>query len=210
MPTEDLVAVCAGGGDTEVWLEFVRRFHGVIAGVVLRTARRYTNPAPSLVEDLVQDTYLKLCLNRSSLLRNFESQHAGSVFGLMKVVAANVVHDHFKITLASKRGSGQGIDSLDEQRYAAPPGHAGSHGQIEREILLKQIDRILQDSLSGNDRDRDRAIFWLYYRQGLTANAIASIPHVKLSEKGVHSAIGRLTQIVKEELCRKASDHNKP
>jgi RNA polymerase sigma-70 factor (ECF subfamily) len=47
---------------------------------------------------------------------------------------------------------------------------------------------------------RDRNLFWLYYRQGLTAEAISRIPAIGLSAKGAESAIGRLTRLLRETI----------
>jgi len=44
-------------------------------------------------------------------------------------------------------------------------------------------------------------VFWLYYRAGFTASAIASLPTVGLTTKGVESLIFRLTRIVRENLA---------
>jgi len=41
-------------------LEFVRRFHPLISTVVLRTTRNCGQLTPTLLDDLVQETYLKL------------------------------------------------------------------------------------------------------------------------------------------------------
>jgi RNA polymerase sigma-70 factor, ECF subfamily len=43
-------------------------------------------------------------------------------------------------------------------------------------------------------------IFWLYYRDGLTARAIAQLPGIRLSVKGVESTIHRLTRRVRLRL----------
>ena len=53
---------------------------------------------------------------------------------------------------------------------------------------------------SGNTADRDRTIFWLYYRQGLTTKAIATLPAIGLTIKGVESTLGRLTKMVRKRM----------
>jgi len=78
---------------------------------------------------------------------------------------------------------------------------AGQHA-IEQAVLLKQVDRWLDTCLGEHDRERDRLIFWLYYRSGMTASAIASLPAVGLSTKGVETTILRLTRIVRQQLNR--------
>ena len=109
----ELVRECAGARDTELWAEFIRRFQPVIAAAVLRTARQRGEPSRQLLDDLIQDTYLKLCENESRLLRSFQPRHEDSIYGYLKVVAANVVHDHFKSALAGKRGAAQ-TEAIDE------------------------------------------------------------------------------------------------
>ncbi len=47
-------------------------------------------------------------------------------------------------------------------------------------------------------RDRDRWIFWMYYRHGLTASAISGFDRFELTQKGVESTILRLTRQVRD------------
>jgi RNA polymerase sigma-70 factor, ECF subfamily len=67
-----------------------------------------------------------------------------------------------------------------------------------RSLLLSEVDKALQ---AAGASERDRAIFWLYYRDGLTAAAIASLKSLGLSTKGVESLILRLTRSVKADLA---------
>jgi hypothetical protein len=76
----------------------------------------------------------------------------------------------------------------------------GGQGRIEREILLKQIDRCLEVCSQGPEQERDRLIFWLHYQHGMSAKAIAGLPAVGLTAKGVESALLRLTRIVREHV----------
>ncbi|HEU4434467.1 MAG TPA: hypothetical protein VFR51_13875, partial [Pyrinomonadaceae bacterium] len=77
---------------------------------------------------------------------------------------------------------------------------SGSKHAMEREILLREIDAHLNASLSGGTADRDRTIFWLYYRQGFTTKAIALLPAIGLTIKGVESTIFRLTKLVRRRM----------
>jgi RNA polymerase sigma-70 factor (ECF subfamily) len=72
---------------------------------------------------------------------------------------------------------------------------------MERELLLKEIDHCLEGCLAGPEQERDRLIFWLYYQQGLSARAIADLPTIGLTAKGVESAIFRLTLMVRERMA---------
>jgi RNA polymerase sigma-70 factor (ECF subfamily) len=197
MESEELFRSCAATGDAAAWEEFVSRFHRLIASVVLRTARTWGEPSRNLVDDLVQDTYLKLCENRARLLRDFEPRHPEAIFGFLKVVASNVVKDHFKSAHADKRGAGHTPEPLDTAEAASlsPRGEAA-----ERAVLLAEIERHLQRCAPGPENDHYRTIFWLYYRQGMSASAIAALPWVELTTKGVESAIFRLTRAVREQM----------
>jgi RNA polymerase sigma-70 factor (ECF subfamily) len=82
----------------------------------------------------------------------------------------------------------------------------GGEAAMERQILLKQIDHFLETCSQGPDRDRDCLMFWLYYQQGMSAKAIAALPTIGLTEKGVESAIFRLTRLVRESIVETRGD----
>jgi RNA polymerase sigma-70 factor (ECF subfamily) len=73
--------------------------------------------------------------------------------------------------------------------------------QMDREVLIRQIDGQLAAASEPATRVRDRQIFWLYYRHGMTTRAIAAIPGIGLTQKGVESAIQRLTSHVRARLA---------
>jgi RNA polymerase sigma-70 factor (ECF subfamily) len=66
--------------------------------------------------------------------------------------------------------------------------------------LIQEVRGCLNEVASGSQGERDRRIFWLYFRSGLTASAIASLPTIGLSTKGVESTLLRLTKQVRERL----------
>jgi RNA polymerase sigma factor (sigma-70 family) len=194
MSLEELIQACAGAGDAVAWEEFVSRFHQLIAAIVRRTAERWGSKSPALVDDLIQDTYMKLCLNRKRLVNEFMPHHPDSFYGYLKVITANVVNDHFRAQHSHKRGAGHPQVSIDESGTQAPLAKASSEESIQRNILLKEIDealcRILAESgLPEDQQKRDRTIFWLRHRNGLTAEAIARLPSIFLSVKGVESVL---------------------
>jgi RNA polymerase sigma-70 factor (ECF subfamily) len=212
LSTEELVLRCGQSGDAAAWEEFIRRFHRPIATVVLRVARRWGVSSPQLIDDLVQDTYLKLCANDFRLLRSFKAHHPDAFYGYLKVVAANLVHDHFKAAHSAKRGSGaaevaEHPEITPAANFAATPTAA----QItERQILLQQLDALLRKLAQGPHLERDCRVFWLYYRTGLTASAIAALPSIGLSTKGVESTLLRLTRLLRQEMIgEKVADEAK-
>ena len=201
MSAVELVCACAGSNHGVAWEEFVARFHRPISLSIIRTAYQWGRVPQQVVDDLVQDTYLKLCADKCRLLREFAVQHPEAVGGYIKTIAVNVARDHFKALHSQKRGAGEIAHSLEDIQLEAPTGNVGSHDAMEREVLLKEINRCLETCAVGPDWERDRVIFWLYYQQGMSAKAIAALPTVDLTAKGVESAILRLTRLVREQVA---------
>jgi RNA polymerase sigma-70 factor (ECF subfamily) len=197
LSSTELIRACAGSKDERAWTEFIRRFQVVIAAAVLRTARRWGEPSRSQVDDLIQDTYLKLCEDDSRLLRTFHSRHEDSIYGFVKVVAANVVHDHYKSALAVKRGASQ-TEAIVEP-LPADPRTIGpdSFSRVSQRLQLEQIDKVLMLVTAGKDQGKKVTIFWLRHRQGLTASEIASIPDIALTTEGVESVLLRLSSMIR-------------
>jgi DNA-directed RNA polymerase specialized sigma24 family protein len=112
-----------------------------------------------------------------------------------------VAHDYFKSLHSQKRGSGVKAQSIEDAEPRAHSWSLGGPDAMEREILLKEVDRCLETCTAGPDQDRDRLIFWLHFQQGLSANAIAGLPTIDLTTKGVESAISRLSRQVREQVA---------
>ena len=199
MPADELIRACAESTDRTAWDEFVSRFHRPICLSVLRTVHQW-GEAPQVVDDLVQETYVKLCGNSCGQLLEFAVHHPEAIVGYIKTIAVNVARDHFKARRSQKRGAGNPAHSVEDFETEARSGTLDGQGAIEREVLLKQIDRCLETSSLGPERERDRVIFWLYYQQGMSARAIAALPTIGLNPKGVESAILRLTRLVREQI----------
>lgn len=190
----ELIAVCASESSEEAWIEFWRRSLPAITNVVTKTVRRFGKVSGDLVDDLIQDVYLKLCTNNFRILRNVEILHESSFFGLLKVVAANTVQDYFRSAHSSKMGGGHEPVLLESDLVL--PKHAPSSvasSDPERRVLLGEIDTILKTLSHKPNFKRDYAIFWLYFREGLPAKEIAELPDIKLSVKGVERVLHRLT-----------------
>jgi RNA polymerase sigma-70 factor (ECF subfamily) len=177
----------------------------VIAAAVLRTARHWGEPPRPQLDDLIQETYLKLCENDSRLLRSFQPRHEDSIYGFLKVVAANVVHDHFKSALAAKRGAGQTEAIMEPVQMNPKTGGADSFDAVSQRLQLEQLDKILTQLTAGKDQERKRTIFWLRHRQGLTASEIASIPSIGLTTEGVESVLMRLVITIRGHIMSSSS-----
>jgi RNA polymerase sigma-70 factor, ECF subfamily len=213
LSANDLATTCFQSGDELAWAEFVRRFQPLIASVVVRVARQWGESSLQVADDLIQETYLKLCGGGLLALRNFKAIHDDAIYGYIKAFTANLVHDRFKLSRAQKRGGGVNVSSMDyELAGPAPAATETSVVSLERKLLLEKVAHCLQKVSSGPNAERDRRIFWLYYRVGLTASAIAALPTVELSTKGVETTILRLSRAIRQALTvrAQADPHGQP
>jgi RNA polymerase sigma-70 factor (ECF subfamily) len=201
MSAEDLIRACAESNDSAAWSEFVARFQRPISLSIQRTACQWGKAPAQFVDDLLQETYLKLCADKCRLLLEFAEKHPdGAVLGYIKTIAINVAHDHFKSLHSQKRGARETDQLLEDFEPAAQSGSFGGAEAMHREVFLKQVNHQVQDCAAGSNQERDCLIFWFYYLQGMSAKAIATLATVKLTAKGVEAVIYRLTRCVREHL----------
>lgn len=198
-PLAELIAACADG-DNAAWQEFIQRYNRIIVITIARVARHWGDPSPGIVDDLVQETYLKLCADRARVLREFRFDHPNAIFAFLKVVAANVAHDYFKRIGNITHGGGQAHESLEGLEPAAASASPAELTPAERALLLDEVEICLRAVLPPETRDRDCKIFWLRYRQGLTAREISLLP-LGLSVKGVEATLHRALGLVRRCLA---------
>lgn len=190
LPIRDLLHLCISSEDQELWRQFVRRTQPLIASVIINTIRRWQEPGPSLVDDLIQDTFLKLFANDRKALRSIKNEYENTIFGYLRVVASNVVRDHFRRT--ENR-----VEEVELSDPVMPPSPDGLN-RIEFARVKDQIQTRLQSLAPSETYPRDESIFWLYYEQGYTAKEISLLPTVGLTVKGVESTLHRLTRFIRE------------
>ena len=141
----------------------------------------------------------------TAALLEFAVQHPEAVAGYIKTIAANVAHDHFKSLHSQKRGSGREKSHIRTSIPMLTPG-SGRPSSDGTSSVVEADRRCLSTCSAGPDQERDRLIFWLYYQQGMSAKAIAVLPTVGLTSKGVESAILRLTRLVRQQLVEVRSE----
>jgi RNA polymerase sigma-70 factor (ECF subfamily) len=203
---KDVVCLCARSCDQDAWEEFVSRVGRPISLTIMRTASLWDEPSRSLVEDLVQVTYLKLWEDGCRLLRNFAIEHPEAILGYLKKTAANATHDYFKHRHSQSSGGDKlHVSTNDFDPEAGTEVH-GSQEKIAFGVFLSEIDDHLKHCLSGPERERDRMIFWLYFRQGMSTKEIASLPALGLTAKGVGSVLERVKHCIREQILRVDSD----
>jgi DNA-directed RNA polymerase specialized sigma24 family protein len=179
--------------------EFVCRFQPTIAGVIAKRLLRYTrwiNPAD--VDDLVQETFLKICKDNFKVLRNFEFRHENALPAFLKVMAANVVEDYIRDKNSDKNGGGQVPDDIDNLLHP-PSDRSNAVNSIFNKLRMTEIEKCLQQRKDESSFDRDHKTFWLYFRNGFTAQEIFQLPDLGFkSVKGVESALLRLSKWVSD------------
>lgn len=209
LPLTEIVCLCADEGGDEVWQEFVSRVNRPISLTIMRTASRWGQPSRALVEDLVQVTYLKLWEGGCRQLRDFAIQHPDAILGYLKKTAANATHDYFKHSHSQSSGGDEPhISTVDVDPQAGDQAH-GSEQRIAFGIFLNQIDEYLKRGPAAHEQERDRMIFWLYFRQGMSTREIASLSTIGLGAKGVGSVIERLKHDIREHILGITSSFDK-
>jgi RNA polymerase sigma-70 factor (ECF subfamily) len=170
----DLAKACARSADAAEWAEFLRRCTPLASLVALRISRSWVNfPSPATVHDIVQEIFMKLCEQERRILREFEPRGEDSFLGLLRLVSASVANDYFRRSHSAKRGGKVVTMALAEEGAPGPMASVHPTARLDQEVLLAQLDQKLR-SAPEVICERDRALFWLYYRQGLTAEEIAS------------------------------------
>jgi RNA polymerase sigma factor (sigma-70 family) len=185
----ELVENCLQSMGAEAWAEFLRRFQPLIARVITKTVRRWTRPTGNLVDDLVQSTLRKICDNDCRAMRGFRWMHENSFRGFLKVVASNVVQDHFRKYPPSRVE--EDLEEVGPEVFKTE-----TTSSVETEALVHKLTSCLQKLLCAEaDSKRDLAMFLLYYRYGLTAKEISGL--YPLTVKAVENTLLRLVRIAK-------------
>ncbi len=184
---EALFQACADRSDPGAWEEFVRRYGALLERTVCRFAQARGNRGRQMLDDLVQECYSRLCADDARALRVFQPTRPDSEFGYLKVIATHAAIDYFRRNSTDRFNVS--LDNAPEPEDNPDP---------DREILLQQVDACLLRITEGPKQDRDRAVFRLYYMQGMSAKAISQIPSLGLRCEGVESLLGRLRKALRD------------
>ena len=178
---------------TELWIEFWHRFQPVITRTIKRRIARYTRWVdPDRVDDLVQETFLKILKDDYKALRKFEYRHENALACLLKVMAAHVAEDDIRKRNTDKEGGGQILDNIDDL-LQPPSDRSRAVESMFNNLRMNEIENCLQRRKGEPNFDRDCEMFWLYFRDGLTAQEISQLPDIGFKNvKGVESALLRL------------------
>lgn len=187
----ELLQLClANGGDA--WAKFIQRIQGPVAGKVIRTLGRLADP--STVDDLVQETWVRLFRNDCAALRGIRDERANSIFDYVTTTAKRVALDHI-----AGRHSDLSLEDLIEEPV-------NSHWEeMFKGIARDQIDRALRTLAGDQNFERDYLIFWRYFEQGFSSREISELLNNLLGEKGVEAVIVRLKRHVRDTLGLKGN-----
>jgi RNA polymerase sigma factor (sigma-70 family) len=190
-----LLRDCLETGASSRWEAFIELAQPVIATAVFRTIARWGHTDRSVADDLIQDTFARLCARDFRALRNFRGQGPAALCAYLRVIAASVATDRFRADHAP-------AVSLDDPD-AAPLIDDSPSREIERNLLLDRIDKCL-----ATQKERDRRIFWLYHRHGFTPKSISALPAIEIGVSGIETLLYRLTKMVAD--CVKNSGYFRP
>jgi RNA polymerase sigma-70 factor, ECF subfamily len=195
----ELVERCAQD-NSGAWREFLRRYRRPMALAIVRVLRRAGAFAPTMLDDLLQETYLHLCADSFATLHRLVSRHPDDFEQMLCLVAANVARDQLRADTSQKRGGQYRQIADPDLLFAEQIEAADSATKIEQETQLDEIDRMLRRSVDSPSAPRDRSIFWMHFQLGMSSEAIARISSIGLTQKGVESSIYRTLQLIRKTL----------
>ena len=105
-----------------------------------------------------------------------KNEYENTIFGYLKVIASNVVRDHF-------RQPENKADEIELSDAVLPPGPQDRE-RLEFLHKKEEIKGILETLSASETYQRDVAIFWLFYEQGYTAKEISLLPHRADGKRG--------------------------
>src|SRR5690242_16500868 len=91
-----LLEECLKDGRRACWEAFIREAQPIIASSVLRALARSSLRSREVADDLVQDSFLKMCKNDFRVLRDFRSGDATALRVYLRTIATSVVMDYFR------------------------------------------------------------------------------------------------------------------
>ncbi len=160
-----------------------------------------------IVQDLVQDIYVRLVDNNCKALKAYEGTSDPAFYKYLSVIARNSVRNYMMREGAQKRPH---IDrSLDHSREQYQQTGSIRHANILKapnteplsvDQLMEEIHAIIHKVSSAKDRKRNIIIFQLYFHEGFSPAEIADVQGMKISAKTVSNIITMLKKAIRREL----------
>lgn len=192
IPDRELVELCLQGNQ-DAWVEFLRRFHRLVAGVAAKTLPvRMRNH--EVIEDLVQETWKRICNNECRVLRELEWLHEGALRGILKITASSAAKDYVRTVKSQKRD----IDKEEPLELVFDvPTPDDLERRIHNRVFLEKLARCIEEKIrSETHRTRDIAMFLLFFSHRVTASDLARV--YELGLKAVENTVARLARIARQ------------
>ena len=137
--------------------------------------RRYI-PDVALVEDILQDTFIKVF---QSIKAGNYSENGKFIFWVMRI-AHNLIIDHFRLIKQMNTISNDNFESdlFNLKRFA--------EGNIEDDMIIRQIHQDVRNIISHLDEDQKEVVILKFY-EGLSFKEIANKTKVS-----INTALGRM------------------
>jgi RNA polymerase sigma-70 factor, ECF subfamily len=197
---EELLCACAASREAKLWDELFDRFLRYIATIVRRVLLAGGGDASRAnMDDLVQETIIKIYDPARKVLASFEADQPGSARSFLFIVTRNLVLDDLRRYRRLNNGRVLPIGEEGVDPISLIPDRKESNAPVERDILFRELDEVLQQ-LDSSTAAQDRRIFWLHYRQGMSAREISELPWVRIGTKGVESSLFKTTKRIRSAL----------
>src|SRR5437588_9254334 len=87
---------CLQNGSKSEWETFISLAQPVIASGVLQSLTRLSVFSRELADDLIQDTFLRICADNFRILRNFRAAVSNALCVYLKTIATSIVVDYLR------------------------------------------------------------------------------------------------------------------
>lgn len=186
-----------------VWEELVRRYGRLLTLCVCRVLRaRGVHPSPDLVEEMVQEAYVRLLTRGERRLEQCRAEGEKQVIVYLARVAERVALDELRAANARKRGAGVLVPL--GSREAAPAATAVDPGEtpevlaLRRELrrLLLEVCGALPGRANHGGRRRNLRILRLALLEGWSSREIARAEGGRLAASTVDTVVHRARRLL--------------
>jgi RNA polymerase sigma factor (sigma-70 family) len=203
LPSAKLFDLCATRfEDAQYWEEFVRRFNQSLTRSVYQAYRQFTGEEimPSLwtVTDLLQEIYLKILQDDCASLRSFRGDAEIEAEVYLMHIATSVTIDRLRRQHSMKRFVH--TRSIEVAHYMQEERNRRESvvNSYTDELVEHELIKILRGRFRGKNRERNILIFLLHFRDGFTAQEIASAHVFGLSPHTIAHILNRMREGIRE------------